>query len=72
MSAQIAREIFSIPRVMTRIKDPIRAKVYQEIGLYTYCPTEIGVAIARTFFASGKKEPERRLPAAAQGMPANV
>jgi trk system potassium uptake protein TrkA len=71
MSAQIAREIFSIPRVMTRIKDPIRAKVYQEIGLYTYCPTEIGVAIARTFFASGKKEPKRRLPAA-QGMPANV
>jgi trk system potassium uptake protein TrkA len=61
MSAQIAREIFSIPRVMTRIYDPIRAKVYREIGLYTYCPTVIGAAIARVFFDSGPEEADRPL-----------
>ncbi len=73
MSAQIAREIFSIPRVMTRIYDPIRAKVYREIGLYTYCPTEIGAAIARTFFASGPEEADRPLQAiASRGVPAGA
>jgi trk system potassium uptake protein TrkA len=61
MSAQIAREIFNIHRVMTRIKDPIRARVYQELGLYTYCPTEIGADIAHRFFEDGLREPERPL-----------
>ncbi|MHB1524446.1 MAG: NAD-binding protein [Candidatus Dormibacteria bacterium] len=53
MSAQIAKEIFKIPRVMTRIYDPIREAVYREMGLYTYCPTLVGAAIARTYFEEG-------------------
>lgn len=59
MSAQVAQEIFKIPRVMTRIYDPIRERVYREIGLYTFCPTVVGAAIARTFFESGAAEADR-------------
>lgn len=59
MSAQVAREIFKIPRVMTRIYDPIRERVYREMGLYTYCPTVLGAAIARTFFDAGADEADR-------------
>jgi len=53
MAAQIAREIFHVPKVMTRIYDPIRERVYRELGLYTYCPTLVGAGIARTFFDQG-------------------
>ncbi|MGH7610712.1 MAG: hypothetical protein ACREN4_01700, partial [Candidatus Dormibacteria bacterium] len=47
------------PRVMTRIYDPIRERVYREMGLYTYCPTVTGAAIAQTYFAAGPEEADR-------------
>jgi len=53
MAAQIAREIFHVGKVMTRIYDPIRERVYRELGLYTYCPTLVGAGIARTYFDEG-------------------
>ncbi|MGH7608786.1 MAG: NAD-binding protein [Candidatus Dormibacteria bacterium] len=59
MSAQVAKEIFKIPKVMTRIYDPIRERVYREMGLYTYCPTVTGAAIAHTYFVSGPEEADR-------------
>jgi trk system potassium uptake protein len=43
MAAQIAREIFHVPRVITRIYDPIRENVYRELGLHTMSPTLTGV-----------------------------
>ena len=42
MAAQIAREIFKVPRVITRIYDPMRQDVYTELGLDTVCPTLSG------------------------------
>ena len=42
MAAQIAREIFKVPRVITRIYDPMRQDVYTELGLNTVCPTLSG------------------------------
>jgi trk system potassium uptake protein len=43
MAAQIAREIFKVPRVITRIYDPMREEVYRrELGLNTVCPTLSG------------------------------
>jgi trk system potassium uptake protein TrkA len=53
MAAQIAQEIFKVPRVITRIYDPIRADVYRELGLETICPTTIGAGILHEFFATG-------------------
>ena len=59
MAAQIAKEIFRIPKVMTRIYDPIREGVYRAMGLYTYCPTLVGAAIARTYFEEGPEAADR-------------
>lgn len=42
MSSQIARVIFGVPKVITRIYDPVRQDTYHAIGLETICPTTIG------------------------------
>jgi trk system potassium uptake protein TrkA len=42
MAAQIALEIFKVPRVITRIYDPMREDVYRDLGLNTLCPTLTG------------------------------
>ncbi len=42
MSSQIARAIFNVPKVITRIYDPVREDTYRALGLETICPTTIG------------------------------
>jgi trk system potassium uptake protein TrkA len=42
MAAQIAREIFKVPRVITRIYDPMREDAFREWGLKTVSPTLSG------------------------------
>ncbi len=54
MMAQVAREIFRVKRVITRLYDPIRAEVYRELGLETFCSTVIGTGIIADYFASGR------------------
>ena len=39
MAAQVARKRFSIPSVVCRIYDPIRADTYRSLGYTTICPT---------------------------------
>jgi len=41
MAAQIAKTVFNVPSVLTRIYDPSRAKAYQELGIQTICTTMI-------------------------------
>jgi trk/ktr system potassium uptake protein len=53
MAAQIAKEVFKVSRVITRVYDPIRAEVYRELGLETICPTTIGAGILYNFFTTG-------------------
>ena len=53
MAAQIAKEVFGIGRVITRVYDPIRAEVYREIGLETICSTVIGAGIIHDYFTAG-------------------
>ncbi|HEV3123756.1 MAG TPA: TrkA family potassium uptake protein [Candidatus Dormibacteraeota bacterium] len=53
MMAQVAKEIFRVPRVITRVYDPIRAQVYQELGLETICSTIIGASLIHDFFIDG-------------------
>ena len=53
MAAQIAKEVFKVNRVITRIYDPIRAEVYRELGLETICPTTIGADVLDEFFRTG-------------------
>lgn len=45
MTAQIAREKYSIPTVFARVKDPLRAEVYRDMGLNVFCTTLLHVNI---------------------------
>src|SRR5262245_40954467 len=42
MASQIAQHIFKVPKVVTRIYDPIRQDTYSELGLETISPTVLG------------------------------
>ena len=53
MAAQIATIVFKVPRVITRIYDPIREEVYREIGLETVCSTTIISDIAHGYIVGG-------------------
>lgn len=41
MATQIAKTVFDIPLVMTRVYDPARAAAYREMGIHTLCTTSI-------------------------------
>lgn len=43
IGARIARNIFHVPRVVARMYDPRRAKIYQRLGLMTISRTDLGV-----------------------------
>ncbi len=45
MAAQIAREVFDVPRVIARIYDPIRAQAYRELGITTLCTTTLAAGL---------------------------
>lgn len=44
MASQIARHVFRVPKVVTRIYDPIRSDTFQELGLTAISPTVLGAA----------------------------
>lgn len=48
MAAQIARKVFSVPKVVCRIYDPTREGLYRELGLETICPTALVAETVRT------------------------
>jgi trk system potassium uptake protein TrkA len=41
MIAQIAKEVFKVPKVMARVDDPNRVKIYSDLGVETICPTTV-------------------------------
>ena len=41
MAAQVAKHIFNVPKVVCRIYDPLREKLYSTLGLETLSPTTI-------------------------------
>jgi trk system potassium uptake protein TrkA len=42
IAARIARNIFHVPRVVARLYDPLRAEIYQRLGLITISTTNWG------------------------------
>jgi|SRR6185437_3945904 len=42
MASQMAKVLHNVPKVITRIYDPIREETYQTLGLETVCPTALG------------------------------
>ena len=47
MSAQIAKHIFKVPKVICRIYDPLRQELYSTLGLETLSPTTIFAQMLR-------------------------
>ncbi len=45
MTSQIAKFLFSVPRVLARVYDPLRAEVCRELGVETLCITSLGSSI---------------------------
>ncbi|MCX6361383.1 MAG: TrkA family potassium uptake protein [Armatimonadetes bacterium] len=54
MAAQIAKTVYNVPRVLTRINDPIRAHVYRSMGIVTICGTTILSGLMNAFLSSGQ------------------
>jgi trk system potassium uptake protein TrkA len=44
MTAQIASQLYHVPHVVTRIYDPEKDEILQQMGLTTVCPTMLTVA----------------------------
>lgn len=59
MTAQIAREVFGVSRVLTRINDPIRADAYRQMGIVTICGPAILSGLIRDFLAEDRWAIER-------------
>jgi trk system potassium uptake protein TrkA len=47
MACQIAKYIFKVPRVVSRIYDPLREEMYSALGLETISPTKIFAQLLR-------------------------
>ena len=43
MVSQMAKEIFKVPKVIARIYDPARERIFHQFGLKTICPTKMTV-----------------------------
>ena len=54
MAAQIAQNVFNVPKVVCRIYDPIRDQVYRKLGLSVFCPTTEGAATVRRMIQDGR------------------
>lgn len=54
MAAQIAKVVYKVPKVVCRIYDPIRERIYQKLGLQTYCPTLEGVRHIEKLLGDGE------------------
>ncbi len=54
MVAQIARKIFNVPHVLTRVFDPKREKVFDQLGIETICPTSVAAEMFLLAVASGR------------------
>lgn len=44
MTAQIAKQLYHVPHVVTRVYDPDKDEVLRQMGLCTICPTMLTVA----------------------------
>ena len=44
MTAQIAKQLYHVPHVVTRLYDPDKDEIMRQMGLETVCPTMLTVA----------------------------
>ncbi len=54
MSAQIAKHVYNVAQVITRINDPIRADAYRQMGIVTICSPTIISGLIRDYLTDGQ------------------
>jgi len=45
MVAQVARTVFSVPRVLARVFEPARKPIYRRLGIESICPTSVAAEL---------------------------
>jgi trk system potassium uptake protein len=58
LSAQIARHIYGVPKVILRIYDPLRRELYNTLGLEAFSPTLIFAQMLRDNLDHGQDNRE--------------
>lgn len=53
MVAQVARQVFSVPKVVARVHDPSREAIFQRFGVDTICPTNL---VAESFLQAAQDQ----------------
>lgn len=56
MAALIAQRMFKIKRIVARIYDPPRGRMYRELGIETVCPTTVGAKMIRDVLAGASSD----------------
>ncbi len=46
LASQKAKEMYGVQVVVTRVKDPLRAELFNRLGLRTFSPTKVGIELA--------------------------
>ena len=59
--ARLARQVFRVPRVVARVHDPLKAEIYQRLGLMTVSPATLGTQRFRELLTFSPLEPTKRL-----------
>jgi len=61
VAARLARRVFKVPRVVARVHDPLKAEIYQRLGLMTVTPTMLGTQRFRELLTFSPLSPIKRL-----------
>jgi trk system potassium uptake protein len=56
MTAQIAKQLYHVPYVVTRVYDPDKNEVLRQMGLCTVCPTMLTVAKIGALLSGSEKD----------------
>ncbi|MGH2347075.1 MAG: potassium channel family protein [Chloroflexota bacterium] len=53
-ACQFARELFGVPKVISKVSDPLRGQIYADLGLLTVSPTVFGADLLHEALLDGK------------------
>jgi len=59
--ARLARQVFTVPRVVARVHDPLKARIYERLGLMTVTPVMLGTQRFRELLTFSPLSPIKRL-----------
>jgi trk system potassium uptake protein TrkA len=59
--ARLARQVFAVPRVVARVHDPLKARIYERLGLMTVTPVMLGTQRFRELLTFSPLSPIKRL-----------